>query len=59
MAFYLGGPVDESGTRLDEATTSFDPNDLTTHGVIVDMTIYTPGSESGAPLNVVGSTRCV
>ncbi|MCL1599387.1 MAG: DUF87 domain-containing protein, partial [Actinomycetia bacterium] len=38
MTFYLGAPTDASGKRVDNQTTTFDPSDLTTHGVIVGMT---------------------
>ena len=38
MTFYLGAPADASGKRVDDETTTFDPSDLTTHGVIVGMT---------------------
>lgn len=36
--FFLGGPIDpRTGSRLD-GVTGVDPDDLTTHGVIVGMT---------------------
>ncbi len=38
MTFYLGAPADASGKRVDDETTTYDPSDLTTHGVIVGMT---------------------
>jgi hypothetical protein len=38
MTFYLGAPADASGKRNEDETTTFDPSDLTTHGVIVGMT---------------------
>ena len=38
MTFFIGGPVDADGKRVPEAQTTYDPSDLTTHGVIVGMT---------------------
>jgi hypothetical protein len=38
MAFFIGGPVDDDGKREPDAQTTYDPSDLTTHGVIVGMT---------------------
>ncbi|KAA3637835.1 MAG: ATP-binding protein, partial [Armatimonadetes bacterium] len=38
MSFYLGGPIDDAGERIDASTFQYDPSDLTTHGVIVGMT---------------------
>ena len=38
MTFFIGGPVDDDGTRVPDAQTTYDPSDLTTHGVIVGMT---------------------
>ncbi|MEN8239128.1 MAG: DUF87 domain-containing protein, partial [Actinomycetota bacterium] len=38
MDFYIGGPVDADGERIGRDTTTYDPSDLTTHGVIVGMT---------------------
>ena len=36
--FFLGGPVDPGTNSRREGTTDYDPDDLTTHGVIVGMT---------------------
>ncbi|MCZ7533970.1 MAG: DUF87 domain-containing protein [Acidimicrobiia bacterium] len=38
MSFYLGGPIDDAGERVNGNTFQYDPSDLTTHGVIVGMT---------------------
>ena len=38
MPFHIGGPVNDDGDRIPDSRTTYDPSDLTTHGVIVGMT---------------------
>lgn len=38
MSFFIGGAVDDGGQRIQDSHVSYDPSDLTTHGVIVGMT---------------------
>ncbi len=38
MSFFIGGTVNDDGDRIPDSPTTYDPSDLTTHGVIVGMT---------------------
>ncbi len=61
MTFFIGGPVDHDGDRIPDARTmglaswGLTGADIGPMRANADFAIYTPGSNAGIPLNVVGN----